>query len=352
MNTDDTRDWLADAGVILNANARKVTRRIREKAEEIVPRTQLYFSESLDDARAYIQEMVERRTPTIVCGGGDGTIVSTINQIRQVLEEKNQAFKDAYDRMSFPNLAILRLGTGNAWGHLLESAKGVEPLAHLRNGDRVRLTRFNLVRDHQDTHFHFAGMGWDAKVLNDYQQMKTRFENVPVLRQWMIGLQGYFSTIFLKSIPDVLFRKQATIRVINEGEDVYSRVWGEEPVKLPVKYGETIYEGPTNAAGCATTPYYGFKLRAFPFSQERENFMNVRVMAASVTECLTHLRQIWNGTWRSNNVHDFLAQKVRFEFQEDTPYQIGGDAAGYLDQATFSVSDLTVNMLDFSPVKG
>ena len=102
------------------------------------------------------------------------------------------------------------------------------------------------------------------------------------------------------------------------------------------------------AIGAATTPYYGYGLKAFPDAMTMPGFMQVRVVKAGVTELLSHVPSIWQGTYKSPNFIDFLVQKVHFTFSETMPLQIGGDAEGYRKEIALEVSETTVDFLDFS----
>jgi diacylglycerol kinase family enzyme len=77
-------------------------------------------------------------------------------------------------------------------------------------------------------------------------------------------------------------------------------------------------------------------------------FMQVRVVKAGVGELLAHVPTLWQGTYKSPNLVDFLVEKVHFSFSETMPLQIGGDAEGYRKELALEVSEATVDFLDFS----
>jgi diacylglycerol kinase family enzyme len=82
-------------------------------------------------------------------------------------------------------------------------------------------------------------------------------------------------------------------------------------------------------------------------------FMQVRVVKAGVAELLSNLPSIWQGTYKSPNVIDFLAEKVHLTFSQAMPLQIGGDAEGYRRELALEVSETAADFLDFrNPATG
>ncbi len=343
--TDKTNE---NAAVILNANARKVTRKIKKQTEQFIPKAQLYMSHSFDDAKQAVSDIVEKGYQTVFCGGGDGTLVNTITQFKNYIDQKNKEIQDAVAQYKFPNLGVLKLGTGNAISGMIGNPKGLSPLNWYKLGKKPRLMKLNLI-EAEKKHFHFAGLGWDAAIINDYYAMKERFAKIFVANRLMQGFQGYIATIALKTAPRELFRTRRPIaRVINEGDRVFSMRLNKPAQLTPYRHGDTIYEGPVSILGAATSPYYGYNLVAFPFASLMDGFMNFRIVKAGVLECISRSPWIYRGKYQGKNFLDFLATKVRVEFDRPMPMQIGGDASGYRDSVTFAMSDLSVNILDYS----
>lgn len=333
--------WGRDIAVLLNQNARKVTRKIVTNVQQFVPEAQLYISRSLDEGQELIRDIVQRDYTHLVCGGGDGTIVETINQLRNAFIEAGRSLSE------MPKLGFLKLGTGNAWSAWLGADSGKRSLPRMAISDRWKLRRVNLVES-ENRLYHFAGMGWDAAILNDYVAMKQRLTNTPLAR-WMAGLSGYLISTFGKTAPEQIMRRdRPKVRVIAQSSEVYAVSAGNPPVPLHIRPGETLYEGPANAIGAATTPHYGYKLKAFPFARKMDDFMNFRIVKAGVMELIFNWHKIWQGTWKSPNLIDFLVRDVTIEADRPMPLQIGGDAAGERDTLRMTISPLAVNVLDLS----
>jgi diacylglycerol kinase family enzyme len=334
--------WDREIAVILNANARKVSNRIVDSVKKFVPEAQLYVSKTMEEGQEYVREIVKRNYSHLVLGGGDGTLVEIINQLRKSLRDLGHG--DA----AMPKLGFLKLGTGNGWAGMLGVDNGKRTLPKIANPDDWRLTRFNLLES-DDRLFHFAGMGWDASILNDFFLFRQKFGRGP-LKRFFGGLQGYLASMIFKTIPEQLMERDRTrIRVINQDPEVFECKLDQPPRPLNIGVGETLYEGPANVFGGSTTPYYGFNLTAFPFARAKEGFMNFRVVSAGVIDLMMHCRKIFAGTYQPSTFKDFLAKRVTIEVDKPRPFQIGGDPCGLRDRLDLAVSDLSVQVLDLTP---
>ena len=334
--------WDKDIVVILNANARKVTNKIVGRVKNFVPEAQLYVSKTVEEGQEYVRDIVRRGYSHVVLGGGDGTVVEVLNQLRNSLREVGKT------DLHMPKLGFLKLGTGNAWSGMLGSDNGKKTLARMATRAKWQLQRFNLLEADQRL-CHFSGMGWDATILRDYHYMKGKFGIGP-LKRVFAGFGGYIATLALKTIPEQLLRKQPNIRVISRSGEVYACEGVDRARPLAIKAGETLYEGPASVFGGSVTPYYGFGLTAFPFARVKEGFMNFRVVTASVLECVLNSYRIFHGTYRAPSFIDFLAKDVTIVAEEPLPLQIGGDLRGLRDRWDLSVADFSVQVLDLSAV--
>ncbi len=93
--------------VILNKNAKRVTPRVRREIESIAPpHADVFFTESIEQADFVIRRVIDSGYGKIVTGGGDGTVLNTI--------DKALAHIDARGYTDCPEFAVLKLGTGNA----------------------------------------------------------------------------------------------------------------------------------------------------------------------------------------------------------------------------------------------
>ena len=342
-----------ELAVLLNDNARRVSGRLQGTFERVMPQIQYYSAHTLEEARTQVREALDQGYDQLVCGGGDGTIVHVLNSVREYVDDKNAQLQQLgadvrgqLDRVSWPKIGILKLGTGNGWAFDVQSHKPLAALSRLLDDEDLPTRRFRLLES-EGRVFHFAGLGYDAAVLNDYQLFKQRYGQ-GLLAPWFRGLGGYVTALLLKSAPENLLREPPTMRLVNGDGPVFAVAADGTPRELPVGPGDTVYEGPVTVTGAGTTTSYGYGLKAFPFANSREGFFNYRLISARVMELISHAPAIVRGTYRAPSFQDFLARELTLEFDRPMPYQIGGDSQGYRERLHYKLSDVAVDVYDFA----
>lgn len=343
--------------VLLNANAKSVNDSLRREIGRFVPTEDVYYSRSLDEARSIVGTVLDRGYSTLLTGGGDGTFVGYVNEVRSALDRHadlpmwtrgGAALQLAPKPKPMPKFGVLHLGTGNALAGLLGSSPStvgvVEDILRARSGEAARTRPLHLV-DAEGKLAPFAGLGLDARILNDYVAVKTRLGSTP-LKSLGTGGLGYFLAIAGLSAPAMTFQSVPNVRIVNEGSAAQQLGPDGRPVGRPIEAGEVIYEGPCRIAAVGTAPYYGYGFTIFPHALKAPGKMHLRVTANSVPEILRHLPSIWKGR-TPPGILDFHADKVRMKFDREMPLQIGGDAEGYRDEVTFGCDQRPVELLDF-----
>lgn len=343
--------------VLLNANAKSVNEKLRREIARFVPDQDVYYSRTLADARVITQTVLEKNYTTLLTGGGDGTFVGFVNEVMTQLAPTaathvgrgGAVLKLQPQPVKPPKFGVLRLGTGNSLAGLMGSSARtvgvVEDILRARSGD-VRATRKVQLIDAYGKLAPFAGLGLDAKILNDYQQVKSSLGSSP-LRALGTGAPGYFLAITGMSIPAVTFRRAPQVTITNEGGPAQQLAPDGRPVGKPIQPGEVIYAGPARFAAAGTVPCYGFGFTIFPHAMKVHGQMHLRVTAMTVPEIIRHLPAIWKGRTPRTGILDFHAEKVRMKFDRPMPFQVGGDAEGYRDEVVMGVDPRTVELLDF-----
>lgn len=327
--------------VMLNDNAKKVTPRIREELQALVPPDDLFFSRSVEEADRITRTLVTRRYPVVFTGGGDGTVVDFIDRITRVSEELAD-----YPQ---PNIGILRLGTGNAIAQMVSSGSFSSDIrSYIANGFRD-LQTLHLI-EAEGRRFPFSGLGWDAEILNDYRDFKAAWEGKAVLGKAVQNVGGYFGAFFLRTFPRIVSRtvRRAKPRVVvtNLGERAV-RIGSGGVVRSLFGPGEVLYDGPLVIAMAATAPYYGFGLKVMPYAGQAQNAMHLRLGNMPVTAAIANLGPLWRGEWEHDEMRDFYVMHVRLDFDSDVPFQIGGDAEGLRRSMEFRFSEATVQLVRF-----
>ena len=328
--------------VVVNGNARGVTRDLVQVLDQIVQRGDLFVSRSLDEAQDIARIIVERGYPTVVTGGGDGTFTQMVTWVTR---EARRRGKEP------PRFGVLRLGTGNAIAWVMGARdKGrrgrgvVADLARLQKEGGSRLIR---LLDVDGVLTPFAGIGGDAAALQDYERVKQRLESTPLPRALKSGLPVYAVSIAAITSPRYLVKPRDRARIVNVGEPAFRLGVDGQPVGRPVPAGGVLYEGPFQMITMSTIPYWGFGARIFPFAEDRPDRYHLRVVNISPIDVALHLKSIWNGSYRDDRVYDFLADRVRIECEGPVPLHLGGDPAGARERVEVALSEEPVRIVDF-----
>ena len=303
--------------VILNKNAKRVNARMRNKIEANLPEnSDLFYTESLEQARFVIRRVVDSGYSSIVTGGGDGTVVNIINEALNRREEKGYAH--------CPRFAVLRLGTGNAIADFLGASNVDTDLRNMSDAT-VRWLNILKVNDQRTT---FAGFGWDAHILNNYNGMRIQAEKFAPTRALFKTVGGYLVAGLGKSVPQFMVNKPTwNVRVTNTG-GIGLRIDHNGKILDRIAPGSVAYEGPVTMGCFGTTPYYGYKLNLMPFAAKTSGLFQLRLINMKPLSAVRNLRKIWRGECDHPGMMDFQLSKCRIEFDGPAPFQIAGDAQG------------------------
>ncbi len=326
--------------VLLNANAKQVTSRVRRALSGVVPSEHLFLSRDAREARAIAETVVTRRYGTVFTGGGDGTFVSWVNHI----------FDDAERRAApAPRFGVMALGTGNAVAEVVGARPDahVEELQRFLRGEVPFYRRLDLVTC-EGRRTPFAGVGIDAAILNDYNWLQHRLGRGGFAR-FATGVPGYGLAVALRSAPRQLLQRRPTYcEVVNAGRVAWRLDAQGRRLGRPIERGELLYAGPCMMAAGGTVPYYGFGLKAFPFALSRPGTMHLRIATQiPVAALLMNLRRVWAGEFSHPGLLDFQAEQVAFQFERPMPLQIGGDAEGWREELALAMAPRGVEVVDF-----
>jgi diacylglycerol kinase family enzyme len=319
--------------VVLNRNAGRVTPALIEQLQSQLPADRLHLTESLLHSREVLQECVQKGSETIFAGGGDGTIVDVINGLHEFSEGTP------------PTVGVLRLGTGNALAYWLNSSTPVADLNKWQSPHSHSIIEANMI-EAEETLFPFAGLGMDAAVLNDYNRVK-RAAKYRWYSPMMKGMPGYLWAGYLHTLPNHIKKPKYAVRITNAGRPAFAIGPTGSEVGEPIPTGGVLFEGMASTVTCATTPYYGYKMKMFPFATGRQGRFQLRVVTMTPLQIAQHIYSAWNGELRHPGLLDYYVDKVQVEFEETIPYQLGGEATGYRKEITFSLAKNPTKMVSF-----
>jgi hypothetical protein len=328
--------------ILFNGRARQVTYAVVHAMRKALPGALVLVSQDMEQAERHTRLIVEARPSVIISGGGDGAATRLINMLRRFLPAQEP----------FPAIGMLRLGTGNAWARSSGAERyfrTVRRLPHLRWP--VPTLRFHLV-EVEGALCPFSGVGWDARILNDYQRNLDRRSSQifgsRIFTRLHTGLGGYLYSLARHTLPRELVemrRPQPTVRL----ERLVGEAFRLDAAGYPTACNEekVLYEGPLSHGAAATCQEYGYGIRAFPFAGQMPGFINVRIYDRRVTEALRHAKQLWTGL-PVPGLHDFCVKRARMTFSRPMPFEVGGDAQGERTLIDFAVADRSVEIVHWN----
>lgn len=349
-----SRGDVGHIALLLNGNARRVSPRLAQAMERVVGRDHLFYSRSLDEAEAFSQEIVQRGYGTVVCGGGDGTLVRTVNLIHKRIESTNAWRRERFRHggheqtlLEMPRFAFLRLGTGNAISDLVGSK---DPIADLRRVvDLVPGRTIHLPMATAGTErFFFSGLGNDSLILDDYQWLKTRLTH-PLAKPLSHGVLGYLVAGLTRTAPRVLLTRNLRLnaRITTRGRGYYVDPRRGDFVE-EIESGTVIFEGSASFVGASTVPFFGYRFKAFPFARMMNDTMHLRISTIGPLAAIFHLLGMWRGTYRHpRRFLDFIVDGFHLELDRPFPWQHSGDTQGPVDELTVQMTRRPIELIDF-----
>lgn len=334
------RPFAHRAAFLLNKNARAVTDGLVERLAAVVPAGDLFLSRTLEDATIFARTIARRGYGQVFLGGGDGTLVTTMNLLRT---------HAAAEGLAMPRIGVLKLGTGNAMARALGAMAPLVDAHHVLHKGEATTRAVDFVEavdaDGNATLTPFAGMGYDGLVLNDYNWLKQKAHGNAIGKALAETVGGYLGAMLLRSVPHELQAPPTTLRITSKHDAVFMRPGerGDEEVVVPA--GTPLFEGRAATVCVGSIPFFGFGFTMFPFAMSRAGHMQLRVVGAPIPSILANLYpKVWKGTWRHPKLLDFMVKDVHVESDRPLPYEVGGDAKGTAHELNFRVAPEPVQM--------
>jgi diacylglycerol kinase family enzyme len=312
------------AVAIVNGNARGVRGRVRKKLERAAP-GRVRFTTSLDDARETIRREIALGCDLIVLGGGDGTVVMGLTLIDEACRGSGRPQ---------PAVGVLRLGSGNAIADTVGASDSpVDDLVDLVNG-RARWRDVPLV-EVLGVRAPFVGMGVDAMLLEDNERVGRAVDRVPGGR-FVGGAARYALSVALRSMPRFATSERPIATVTNLGAPALEMTkLGPSGRTIPT--GSVMWKGSVTLVAAATIPFFGFGLRMFAFASSRAGRFHLRCGDVGLFEILRNTPAAFRGDYFSENVRDFLCDRVQIELDHDTAIEAGGELLGRRSHVEFGL---------------
>lgn len=271
---------------LVNHNARAVSDGLIERLAAIVPAGDLFLSRTLEDAEVFSRTLARRGYGQVFLGGGDGTLVATMNLLRRA---------SAGMGVPMPAIGVLRLGTGNAMAKALGAMSPVVDASHVVHQGPSITRPVDFVQTEDGVLTPFAGMGWDGAVLNDYVWLKDQAKGASWTRNLAQSVAGYLGAAFVRTIPNELRQKPLQLRIRSKQDAIFMRPTPHGDVEERLPAGTTLFEGPAATVCVGSIPYFGFGFTMFPFAMKKPGYVQLRVVGASIPAIVKNL---WPAVWR------------------------------------------------------
>jgi len=334
---------------LLNGRAKRVNAKVVRALEHALPEAMIRVSSDFEQARRHARDICAAKPSVVLSGGGDGAIVKLLNLLR---EEGHGA--------PLPTIGILKLGTGNGWANTSGAPDFFKMVRDLPQLPRALPTTHYDLLEVEGQLCHFAGVGWDAKILNDYlrnlDKRSSQLIGSRLASRIHKGLPGYLYSVARITVPEELAASRklgrARVSLVAKGPDVYSCDDDGVLSKIFVPASTTgesrtqVYEGPLSVGAFSVTPDWGANFRAFPHARLKPGFINVRIYDRGAFEALRSLIPIWKGKAREG-FHDFFTKEMTMKFSRPMPFQIGGDGVGFRDEVTFKTAQESIDLVDW-----
>jgi diacylglycerol kinase family enzyme len=304
------------AVAIVNGSARRVRGRMRARLERALPGA-VRVTTSLDHAREVIRAEIAHGRDLIVLGGGDGTVVMGLTLIAEACRGTGKPE---------PAIGVLRLGSGNAIADTVGASDDPESdLVQLVRGGG-RWTTLPLL-DVLGVRAPFVGMGVDAQLLEDHEVVGRVVDRVPGAKRLVGGATRYALSLALRSMPRFATTPRPLATVTNHGSPALEMTrLGPSGRQIPS--GTIMWRGNVTLVAGATIPFFGFGLKMFAFAGARAGRFHLRCGDAGLIEILRNTPAAFRGEYFSENVRDFLCDRVQIELDTETAIEAGGELLG------------------------
>jgi diacylglycerol kinase family enzyme len=324
----------AGLAILVNANAKRGGRRVAAQIGRALPGASVRLTRTTDEIGVWFRSLPPPRA--VLAAGGDGTVVALLNTLARVIPAKEPA----------PTVGILPLGTGNGWAHALGAPKLHRCLSLLgATTGLLPFRRCGLI-EVEGMLAHFAGVGWDAMILDDFKRQLAA--SVGPGRGLSKSVYGYVAATLLRTAPRVALFGNPKIVIENLGDHVYAPDARGAPRLLEgVGRGTVLYDGPVGIASVATCPEFGYRFRAFPFAERMPGFLSVRAYNRGALAAVATIPRLWKGEHLLTGMHDWFATHIRMTFSRPMPLQIGGDAHGFRRTVEYKAAEREFPMVDW-----
>ncbi len=289
---------------------------MRAKLERALPGG-VHFTHSLAEARDVMRTAIGRGVDLLVLGGGDGTVVMGLTLLAEACRGKGKPE---------PAIGVLRLGSGNAIADTVGASDDVAAdLARLARGEG-RWKQVAML-DVLGVRAPFVGVGVDAQLLEDHEQIDRAIDRLPIARRLLGGGSRYAIAVALRSVPRFATTARPHATVTNLGAPAIEMT-AKGPSGRNIATGTELWQGACTLVAGATIPFFGFGLQMFAFAAERADRFQLRCGSAGLLEILRSAPAAFRGEYFSDSVRDFLCDRAEITLESEVVVEAGGELLG------------------------
>lgn len=298
--------------IILNRNAQGVNASRIARVRALAGDEHVFVTASADDARGAIATVVARGYDVLCTGGGDGTFVHAIGELR------------AHAR--WPILFGLRLGSGNAiadvCGARRPDRRGLAAdLARAAGEEAPGALR---ILDVGGRLAHSAGFGLDAEFNEDLARVAKAGLQRRWLRPLVAGGPGLYLTAAIRTVPRLAIARGHHMRVTAIGPA--ERVDGHGRIIAEFSDGAELYAGPATICAASTARTYGRGVGFFPFTERAPDRFQLRIARVGAMDAVRGFVHVLRGAHHAlRGIVDHLVRGVRVEVDAHCPAHRGGE---------------------------
>lgn len=314
------------AVAIVNGNARRVRGRMHDRIAAALPGA-VRFTESLAHARSTIRAEIARGVDLVLLGGGDGTFVMGLTLIAEACRGLGKPE---------PAIGVLRLGSGNAIADTVGATDDVEEdLRILARGGGI-WTKVPMM-EMLGVRAPFVGIGIDAQVIEDHEAVGRVVDRVPGGKRFVGGGARYVLSVALRSVPRFATVARPNVVVTNLGAPAIA-MGRDGATGVKIAAGREVWSGACTLVAGATIPFFGFGLKMFPFSNAAAGKFHLRCGSPGLFEVLRNVPAAFRGEYFSDQVADFLCDRVAIQLDRETVVEAGGELLGRRSRIELAVT--------------
>ena len=201
-------------------------------------------------------------------------------------------------------------------------------------------------------------------MLNDFKDVKKWSQRTGFLTGMLSSVLGYVVTLLVKTLPKTVLHASHMVNVQVMTNQLNNTYWVDHRRGDYVQpcSSSLLYNGTTGIIAGSTVPYYGGKLRLFPFARITSDKLHLRIGRIHPLIGFFNVFKIFSGAYRDFSktrfgVLDFIGNDFTIHVSSASknavtntfPLQHSGESIGPVSSFRLRVIDAPVRFLNLLP---